>query len=223
VTYDRRGTLRSGREDWPGRGSAQHADDAAALLRELDLGEVTVLGGSSAGIIALQLALRHPDLVRLALVYEPGYFAVVPRGAAFQGAANHAVGCYLEGHPGDWAGAYAAFRGAVAASTPSTPGDPLAPPPGLEWYDRREEINSEPLVRDDIPILTTETIDEAALAAADVELRFAYGSRSMDVFREIVEHLAAVRGDVPDAIEDVGHALYFHPEEAATYINTRDG
>jgi pimeloyl-ACP methyl ester carboxylesterase len=63
VTYDRRGTLRSGRDDWPGAGSAQHADDAAALLRALDLREVTVLGGSSAGIIALQVALRHPRLV----------------------------------------------------------------------------------------------------------------------------------------------------------------
>ena len=32
VTYDRRGTLRSGRDDWPGAGSSQHADDAAAVL-----------------------------------------------------------------------------------------------------------------------------------------------------------------------------------------------
>ena len=32
VTYDRRGTGRSGRDDWPGRGAGQHADDAAALL-----------------------------------------------------------------------------------------------------------------------------------------------------------------------------------------------
>src|SRR3712207_5024887 len=27
ITYDRRGTGRSGREDWPGRGADQHADD----------------------------------------------------------------------------------------------------------------------------------------------------------------------------------------------------
>ncbi|MEX0625229.1 MAG: hypothetical protein WD402_01650 [Chloroflexota bacterium] len=31
VTYDRRGTLRSGRENWPGGGSPQHADDAAVI------------------------------------------------------------------------------------------------------------------------------------------------------------------------------------------------
>ena len=37
VTYDRRGTLRSGTDDWPGGGSAQHADDAAGLLHALRL------------------------------------------------------------------------------------------------------------------------------------------------------------------------------------------
>ena len=37
VTYDRRGTGRSGREDWPGGGADQHADDAAALIHQLGL------------------------------------------------------------------------------------------------------------------------------------------------------------------------------------------
>jgi len=55
VTYDRRGTLCSGSEDWPGRGSAQHVDDAAGLLLELGLSDVVVFGGSSAGIIATAL------------------------------------------------------------------------------------------------------------------------------------------------------------------------
>lgn len=45
VTYDRRGTLRSGRNDWPGGGSAQHADDASGLIRELGLHDVLVVGG----------------------------------------------------------------------------------------------------------------------------------------------------------------------------------
>jgi len=224
VTYDRRGTLRSGREAWPGRGSAQHADDAAELLRALGLVDVTVFGGSSAGIIAVQLALRHPDLVRRALVYEPGSFRVVPRGAAFLEPANAAVLAHLEGHPEDWPGAYEVFRRAVAATTPSAPeDDPLAPPPGLDWYERREATNAEPLVRDDIPILTTETVDETALAASDVEFIFAYGTRSVSLFREIVEHLAAVRGEVPDAIDGVGHVLYVYPDEAATYVSALTG
>jgi pimeloyl-ACP methyl ester carboxylesterase len=221
VTYDRRGTLRSGREEWPGAGSAQHADDAAALLRALSLKEVTVLGGSSAGIIALQLALRHPDLVRRALVYEPGYLLTVPRSAAIQASANAAVRDHLDANPEDWDGAYAAFGRAFAAALPPSTDPPLAAPPGMDWYDRREGRNAEPLVRDDIPILTTETVDEAALAAADVEIRFAYGTRSMGMFREIVGHLSAARGETPDAIGGVGHVLYFHPDEAAAYISDR--
>ena len=76
---------------------------------------------------------------------------------------------------------------------------------------------------DDIPILTTETVDEAALAAARVDIRFAYGTRTMGMFREIVEHLAAIRGEAPDAIEGVGHVLYFYPAEAAAYIGARAG
>lgn len=88
----------------------------------------------------------------------------------------------------------------------------------MEWYDRREVIDCEPLIRDDIPILTTETIDEQALAASRVEIRFAYGTRSMVLFREIVEGLAAVRGVVPDAIDGASHALYVLPDEAAAYI-----
>lgn len=48
------------------------ADDTAELLRQLDLGPVDVFGFSMGGATALQLALRHPELVRkLALVSSP--------------------------------------------------------------------------------------------------------------------------------------------------------
>ncbi|HTU61483.1 MAG TPA: alpha/beta fold hydrolase [Polyangiales bacterium] len=48
------------------------ADDTAELLRQLDLGPVDVFGFSMGGATALQLALRHPGLVRkLALVSSP--------------------------------------------------------------------------------------------------------------------------------------------------------
>jgi pimeloyl-ACP methyl ester carboxylesterase len=78
VTYDRRGTLRSGRDEWPGGGSAQHADDAAGLLGVLALDDALVLGYSSSGNIALQVALRHAEFVRCALVYEPAYLLLLP-------------------------------------------------------------------------------------------------------------------------------------------------
>jgi pimeloyl-ACP methyl ester carboxylesterase len=40
------------------------ADDTAALLRELGIEEADLFGYSSGGVVALQLALQHPELVR---------------------------------------------------------------------------------------------------------------------------------------------------------------
>jgi pimeloyl-ACP methyl ester carboxylesterase len=216
VTYDRRGTLRSGRDDWPGGGSAQHADDAAALLEALGLRDAVVFGGSSAGIVALRMALRHSAIVRRALVFEPGLFRLVPGGEAMQGPVNQAVAEHLASAPGDWAGALDAFRRTVAASF----GALLDPPKGCDWYAAREEMDAEALVRDDIPILTREVVDDADLAAASVDIGFSFGTRSNPVFGEIAARLAAAYGGMPIAIDGVGHLLNFHPDEAATYIRS---
>ena len=217
VTYDRRGTLRSGREDWPGKGSAQHADDAAALLEALGLKEVVVFGASSGGIPALQVALRHPRRIRLALVYEPGYFRQMVGAENLQLPVNAAVAQHLAEHPDDWIGAYAVFKQAASPPSGSRPGA-LAAPPGKEWYARREDLDAEVLVRDDAPILTRELVDEEALAAAQVDIRFSYGTLSPSVFRDIVTHLAAVRAQTPDVLKDVGHLLHYFPDAAADYI-----
>lgn len=42
----------------------QMADDTAALLQELGVGQADVLGFSYGGCVALELAIRHPELVR---------------------------------------------------------------------------------------------------------------------------------------------------------------
>lgn len=216
VTYDRRGTRRSGREDWPGRGSAQHADDAAGLLDALGLADVLVFGASSGGIPALQLALRHPRLVRRALVYEPGYFRLVPGGEAVQSPVSAAVADHLAVHPGDWLGAFAVFK--RSASAQSSTSDVLAVPPGKGWYAEREDGNAEALVRDDVPILTREEVDEAQLAAAPVEVRFSFGTRSQPIFRAVATRLAEIRGHEPDVVEGARHLVLYEPDVAAAYI-----
>ena len=68
IAYDRRGFTRSKHE--PVRDLERHRLDAAALLRELDPGPVTVVGWSSGGIIALDLAIREPELVKAAVLIE---------------------------------------------------------------------------------------------------------------------------------------------------------
>jgi pimeloyl-ACP methyl ester carboxylesterase len=76
ITYDRRGFLRS-------RGDAplssvdldDHVGDALALLGALDAAPAIVIGRSTGGLIALELALRSPDAVRALALLEPAVFS----------------------------------------------------------------------------------------------------------------------------------------------------
>lgn len=78
LTYDRRGFSRSSRVDGSiGTSVAQQADDAAALLEVLGLAPAGVWGTSAGAIIALDLLLRHPQVVFKAMLYEPPLMAGV--------------------------------------------------------------------------------------------------------------------------------------------------
>jgi hypothetical protein len=130
---------------------------------------------------------------------------------------------HLAAHPGDWVGAWAAFR--RKAGPPPADGAPsvFTPPPGKEWYAEREELNAEALVVDDVPFLSRELVDEEALRAAPVDIRFAFGTASVPIFREIATQLAGVRNAAPDAIDGVGHLMTYAPEAAAAYIRSQSG
>ncbi|HKO90369.1 MAG TPA: alpha/beta hydrolase [Polyangiaceae bacterium] len=72
IVYDRRGHSRSGSKPAPLQGHLKsHADDAAQLLEKLGAAPATVIGWSSGGLIALCLALEHPELVTRLIVCEP--------------------------------------------------------------------------------------------------------------------------------------------------------
>ena len=53
----------------------QMTEDTAALLKQLKIENADVVGYSLGGAIALRLALRHPALVRKAVVFGTGYSA----------------------------------------------------------------------------------------------------------------------------------------------------
>jgi pimeloyl-ACP methyl ester carboxylesterase len=63
TAYDNRGTGRTPLPDGP-LSMTTMADDAAALLRALDVPAAHVAGFSMGSVIAQELALRHPELVR---------------------------------------------------------------------------------------------------------------------------------------------------------------
>jgi pimeloyl-ACP methyl ester carboxylesterase len=51
----------------------QMADDTAALLRGLNIARADILGYSLGGTVAIELAIRHPDLVRKLVVISASY------------------------------------------------------------------------------------------------------------------------------------------------------
>jgi pimeloyl-ACP methyl ester carboxylesterase len=53
----------------------QMADDTAALIGTLELGKVDCLGWSDGGNVALQLAIRHPEVVRKIVAASPNFRA----------------------------------------------------------------------------------------------------------------------------------------------------
>jgi len=68
ITYDRRGYARSGGE--PARSASTHTADAAALLESVAAQPAVVVGTSAGAAIAIDLAVRRPDLVRVVIAHE---------------------------------------------------------------------------------------------------------------------------------------------------------
>jgi 3-oxoadipate enol-lactonase len=63
LAYDQRGLGQSSVPPWP-YAMADFADDAAALLEAVGWGDCRVMGLSFGGMVAQELAIRHPDRVR---------------------------------------------------------------------------------------------------------------------------------------------------------------
>lgn len=85
IAYDRRGHARSERPAPYERTSVgEHADDAAAVLEALGAEPAVVIGRSYGGEIAVDLALRRPQLVRALVLLEGAPAALAPPAAAWE-------------------------------------------------------------------------------------------------------------------------------------------
>ncbi len=84
IIYDRRGFGRSQRVD-PDASLRliDHVDDATALLDVLSAIPAVVIGRSTGGLIALDLARRVPDLVRALVLLEAAVFTLDPEATAW--------------------------------------------------------------------------------------------------------------------------------------------
>lgn len=79
VSYDRRGLSRSTSMGAPPDLSV-HADDAALILSAITNTPAFVFGTSIGALIAIELRLRHPERVRLAVSHEPPIGALLSDG-----------------------------------------------------------------------------------------------------------------------------------------------
>lgn len=75
ITYDRRGYSRTGGPIV--RSAVVHTTDAAALLEAMCAGPATVVGTSAGATIALDLAVRRPDLVHAVVAHEAPWRALL--------------------------------------------------------------------------------------------------------------------------------------------------
>lgn len=71
VAYDRRGHTRSSLGDVTQRTVEMHADDAAALIKALDLPSCIIVGSSGGARIGLDVVRRYPHLLARAVLSEP--------------------------------------------------------------------------------------------------------------------------------------------------------
>ncbi len=194
ITYDRRGTGSSGREDWPGTGAGQHADDADALLNVLGVERATVVGLSVGGVIGLALAKRHPETVERLIAWEPPAVGVVPGGAAMTAEVMAPIEAHLAEHPGDLIGAQAILLTYVLGF-PVTADDPA-----FESARR----NAESMVRDD-PAITLEPFDAGSFADRDITI--AIGDQPNSMVSAASKSLLAL-GDLEFVQVVAGHEVY---------------
>ncbi|MEU4423094.1 alpha/beta hydrolase [Actinoplanes sp. NPDC024001] len=212
IWYDRRGTGGSTRDDWPGSGADQHADDAAALLRELDAAPATVLGFSSGGIVALALAARHPGLVAEVIAWEPPAVGMLPDGEQLRVALHEPYERHLREHPGDWRGAYHVLlrtlsQGAADLDSPTV---------------RQAEANAEAILRDDGPLITARTFGAGEIPAGRAVV--ALSETPHPLHQAIGDRLAEVTGRPPLTVKGAGsHEVYLEsPEVIAGFLARRE-
>ncbi len=80
ISYDRRGHGRSPLGGITERSVQLHADDAAALIKELGIAPCLIVGSSGGARIALDVVRRYPELAAGAVLSEPPLFALDQTG-----------------------------------------------------------------------------------------------------------------------------------------------
>ena len=201
ITYDRRGYARSGGK--PVRSVATHTADAAAILEYLRTPPAVVVGTSAGATIALDLAVRRPDLVRAVIEHEAPWRFTRHVPDAPQIAALATIGSLvLRGRQSD--AAEALLRFAYSYRDGGTAWDAFPE----EWRQAARENARATLWDFLITIGNHPSVTD--LATVGVPVICSYGARSRDFIVRCTRSLAAaIPGARTYRIEGAGHAAPF--------------
>ena len=201
ISYDRRGYARSGGQ--PVRSMSTHTADAAAILESLRIPPAVVVGTSAGAAIAVDLAVRRPDLARVVIAHEfPWRFTRhLPTGS--QVAALAKIGSLaLSGRYGD--ATEVLLRSAYTYRDGGSAWDAFPE----EWRRVARENARAALVDFRNSIVTYPSATD--LATVKVRVVCSYGARSPSSMIGLVRSLAAA---IPTAttceIDGAGHAAPF--------------
>ena len=199
-------------ERWEGTGDdfsvEQHAKDVAALVKKLDLEEVHLVGQSRGGSVVVEVAKRHPEVIRILVLADASIEMPVPETAEAKEAAefvrsairtlqeNLKIGDPVKAAeiladtidgPGKWQGLSASIKDMLLTNIYTALGD-----------KRRPVTSCDDVRKFDFPIL---------LITAD---------KSPKRFEFFYNEMRKCRGDLPPStvIPDAGHAMHMDNPEA---------
>src|SRR5262245_9574445 len=201
ITYDRRGYGRSGGR--PVRSTSRHTTDAAAILDSLRGPPAVVIGTSAGAAIAIDLTVRRPDLVRVAIAHEfPWRFTHhPPTGSQIKALARIGLLALLGRHSD---AAEVLLRSAYTYREGGSAWDAFPE----EWRRIGRENARAALADFRNSIVTYPSAGD--LATVEVPVVCTYGARSPESMVRLVRSLASV---IPAArayrIEGAGHAAPF--------------
>ena len=206
ISYDRRGTGRSGRQDWPGSGAEQHADDAAALVEALGVGPAIAVGVSSGAVIALDLAARHREVISQVVAWEPPAAGVVAHGDVITAEIMAPVQAHLADHPGDFIGAQAILLSTILGF-PVAVDDPAF---------AAARANAEPMILDE-PTITLQRFQAETLAG--INSTIVLGDTPLALISEAARQFERWTGR-PAVVVDAPHEVYLSDPSVLTGVVT---
>jgi pimeloyl-ACP methyl ester carboxylesterase len=209
IAYDRRGYHRSG--GGVVRAVAVHTADAVALLDALCTAPSVVIGTSAGATIALDLAVRRPDLVRTVVAHETPWRALLHPDVAN-------LGTLARMQRLAWRGRYDAAAEVLLRRVYTYRDGGSAWDAFPEEWRRVARENGRSVMADLYATLGSYPRHDD-LATVTRPVMCTYGSRSADYMRAITRALART---IPTArlhrIDDAAHAVPFDAPEAFAQV-----